>query len=243
MRPTRPARRVLLALLLLLSAAAATLGVSAFTGRADARQKLVATSVCDAHELKALKAEDPQLEIEIPADFDMPWPTLEACRSHAAAEDPETPGPLQPIQFSHRHHSGTFGMDCQYCHTGTDRSQAAGVPAVSVCMGCHLQFPPSYDELEGIRTLKGHWERQESIPWVQINRLPEHVQFRHNSHVRAGFDCQTCHGPVQEMDKVFQVRETHWWPWLLPTQKLEMGWCINCHRQNNASQDCYVCHY
>jgi hypothetical protein len=45
------------------------------------------------------------------------------------------------------------------------------------------------------------------------------------------------------MDKVYMVPDTHIWPWLLPTQKLEMGWCINCHRENDASQDCYLCHY
>jgi hypothetical protein len=210
---------------------------------ADAAEKLVASSVCEAHELRALQAENPALEIEIPAQFDTPWPTREACLSHAAAEDPEGPGALQPIQFSHKHHAGLYGIDCQYCHSGTDRSQAAGVPSVELCMGCHAQFPPSYDELEGIRTLKGHWERRESIPWIQIHRLPEHVQLRHNRHMQKGFECQTCHGPVEEMDKVYLVPETHWWPWLLPTQKLEMGWCINCHRANGASQDCYTCHY
>ena len=70
-------------------------------------------------------------------------------------------------------------------------------------MGCHPQFPPSYDELEGIRTLKEHWEAKKPIEWVQIHRLPEYVQFRHNRHVAAGVECQTCHGAVQEMDKVY----------------------------------------
>jgi hypothetical protein len=203
----------------------------------------VAASVCEAQELKARHAEDPTLEIEIPAEFNTPWPTLEACRSHAAAEDPETPGPLQPIQFSHKHHAGLYEIDCQYCHTGTDRSPAAGVPSVETCMGCHAQFPPSYDELEGIATLKQHWEDQEPIEWVQIHRLPEHVQFQHRAHTNADFDCQACHGDVANMDKVSLVPDTKWWPWGLPTQKLEMGWCVQCHRDNDATQDCYACHY
>jgi hypothetical protein len=45
------------------------------------------------------------------------------------------------------------------------------------------------------------------------------------------------------MDKVVLNDSTHWWPWLLPTKEPEMGWCINCHRQNKATQDCYACHY
>ena len=110
-------------------------------------------------------------------------------------------------------------------------------------MGCHAQFPASYDELEGIRTLKDHWERQAPVEWLQVHRLPEYVMFRHNRHVRAGLACQDCHGPVEEMDKVTLTKDTVWWPWLLPAQKLEMGWCLDCHRQSGASQDCYTCHY
>jgi len=208
---------------------------------------LVANSVCEAQELKHRQADDPTLEIEIPAQFNTPWPTWEACRSYAAAEDPETPGPLQPIPFSHKHHAGQYGVDCLYCHSGTDRSRVAGVPSVETCMGCHAQFPPAYDEFEGIRTLKQHWEEQTPIEWEQIYRLPEHVKFRHNRHIQAGFDCQTCHGPIEEMDKVYMTEDaaldTHRWPWLIETKKPEMGWCINCHRENEASQDCYTCHY
>ncbi|MFQ5417435.1 MAG: cytochrome c3 family protein [Myxococcota bacterium] len=203
----------------------------------------VAESVCQAHELKARHAEDPHFQIEIPTEFDQLFPTPDACRSHAAAEDEEAPGPIQPIQFSHKHHAGTYQIDCQYCHSGTDRSPAAGVPSVELCMGCHAQFSPAYDELEGIQTLKEHWKNQEPIAWELIHRVPEHVQFRHNRHIRAGVVCQDCHGPVEKMDKLYMTADTKWWPWGLPTKKLQMGWCIQCHRQNGASQDCNTCHY
>ena len=159
---------------------------------------LVAKSVCEAHELRARKEEDPSLQIEIPPEFDKEWPSANACESAVAAWDPETPGPIQPIPFSHKHHAGRFKIDCLYCHSGTDESQAAGVPPIETCMGCHSQFPPEYDEIEGIRILKEHWAKQEPIEWVQIHRLPEYVQFRHNRHVKAGVACQTCHGPVRD---------------------------------------------
>jgi len=210
---------------------------------------LVATSVCEAQQLKARKAENPDLEIEIPAEFNKPFPTLAACDSHDAAWDAAAEGPLQPIPFSHKHHAGDFGIDCQYCHSGTDRSRAAGVPSVELCMGCHAQFPAEYDQLEGIRILKEHWENGKSIEWVQIHRLPEHVKFQHQAHVRTKadggpeFDCQTCHGPVERMDKLSMTPDTKFWQYGLPTQKLEMGWCVMCHRDNGASQDCLTCHY
>jgi hypothetical protein len=110
-------------------------------------------------------------------------------------------------------------------------------------MGCHSQFPASYDELSGIQTLKEHWEKKQPIQWRQIYRVPEHVQFRHNRHVAAGIDCQRCHGRVEEFDKIDMIEDTQWWPWGLPTKTLEMGWCVQCHRQERVSQDCYTCHY
>ncbi|MAE95628.1 MAG: hypothetical protein CL910_13300 [Deltaproteobacteria bacterium] len=217
--------------------------VTAVAEPASADTARRASSICEAQELKALAAEDPHLVIEIPEEFDKAFPPLEACRSHEAAWDPAAEGPLQPIPFSHKHHAGDWKIDCQYCHSGTDRSRAAGVPSVEVCMGCHEQFGPEYDTLEGIQILKQYWAEQKSIPWVQIHRMPEHVKFQHQAHVRAGFECQTCHGPVESLDKLYLVPDTKWWQYGLPTQKLEMGWCVLCHRDNGASQDCLTCHY
>jgi hypothetical protein len=163
-----------------------------------------------------------------------------ARKAQEAAWDDGAPGLRQPIPFSHALHAGQYQMECLYCHTGTDRSPAAGVPSVELCMGCHAQFG---QDLEGVQVLKKYWDEKQPIPWEQIHRLPEHVQFKHNRHVQAGVACQRCHGAVQEMDKVQLVSDTVWWPWLLPSRKLEMGWCIDCHRQNQASQDCLTCHY
>lgn len=110
-------------------------------------------------------------------------------------------------------------------------------------MGCHSAFPAEYDDLEGIKILKEHWEQKKPIKWIQIHRLPEHVKFRHNRHVQADLDCQTCHGPVERIDKLHLISDMEAGPVLLPTKTLEMGWCINCHRENNVSQDCLTCHY
>ncbi len=220
-------------------------GSGAMAAEESSGEVMTAGSVCEAQKLKRLLEENPDLQIDIPAEFDKQWPSYEACLSHDLAWDDEAPGPRQPIPFSHKHHAGQFGIDCQYCHSGTDRSAQAGVPSVELCMGCHAQFPAEYDELEGIQILKEHWEQQKPIEWQQIHRLPEHVQFKHNRHLAAGLECQRCHGPVETMEKLYLTEDTVVWPWLMPAQKLEMGWCINCHRQNNqqASQDCLTCHY
>jgi len=162
-----------------------------------------------------------------------------ALEAQRLAWDENAPGPNQPIPFSHALHAGQYQIQCLYCHTGTDRSRAAGVPSVESCMGCHAQFG---GDLEGVQILKKHWEERKAIEWVQIHRLPEHVKFRHNRHVSAGVACQTCHGPVQELHKLYLVPERGWMNGM-PVAKMEMGWCINCHNANKASVDCVTCHY
>jgi hypothetical protein len=217
--------------------------LSSLMGAAASAEPAVAGSVCEAQRLKAKKALDPRVEIEIPAEFDKPFPSLEACESHDRAWDENNEGPRQPIPFSHEHHAGKMEIDCQYCHSGTDRSRAAGVPSVEVCMGCHAQFPAEYDEMEGIQILKEHWQEKKPIEWNQVYRLPEHVKFRHNRHIQFGLDCQQCHGPVEKMDRV-RVQEDTNWKYFVPSQTLEMGWCIQCHRKEEyqATTDCMKCH-
>jgi len=66
--------------------------------------------------------------------------------------------------------------------------------------------------------------RAKSPEWVKIHNLPDHVYFNHSQHTRVGqVACQTCHGNIQQMDKVQQTAE------------LSMGWCINCHRETKVN--------
>ncbi len=81
-----------------------------------------------------------------------------------------------------------------------------------------------------IRDAKGNIKAT-PIQWVKIHNLPDHVYFNHSQHVKVGqVQCQRCHGPIQEMDEVYQFAP------------LSMGWCINCHRQTQvqfANNDYY----
>jgi hypothetical protein len=163
-----------------------------------------------------------------------------AYEAQRLAWDEDAPGPQQPIPFSHALHAGTYEIPCLYCHSGTERSRMAGVPSVETCMGCHAQLG---GDLEGVQILKKHWEEGRPIEWVQIHRLPEHVKFRHNRHVAAGVECQTCHGPVQALHKLYLVPDTLWTNKWMPAQKLEMGWCMSCHRDMQAPTDCLTCHH
>lgn len=162
--------------------------------------------------------------------------------------------PAQPIFFSHIVHAGSFRIDCQYCHADARRSRSAGLPSVERCMGCH-KIVGAQDNPE-IRKIHGFWERREPIPWVRVFKLPEFTFFPHKAHIRAGVVCQSCHGPVERMRAVGATTGPNLPNDLLrlvglrpPPPPLSMGWCIDCHREQNATRgtraplDCVNCHH
>ncbi|MDQ3071666.1 MAG: c-type cytochrome, partial [Bacteroidota bacterium] len=58
--------------------------------------------------------------------------------------------PEQPIKFSHKLHAGTYGIQCQYCHTGVEKSKNANIPSINTCMNCHnvVKEGPKYGTKE-----------------------------------------------------------------------------------------------
>ena len=43
------------------------------------------------------------------------------------------------------------------------------------------------------------------MKWIRIHNLPDFAYFNHSQHVTAGgIKCQKCHGPVEEMDELYQ---------------------------------------
>lgn len=144
----------------------------------------------------------------------------------------------QPIAFPHNTHAGTepgqIGMDCQYCHFSAERSVDAGLPSVDLCVGCH-QVIPGANKPEEVAKLMKYWTDKQPIPWVRIYKIPDHAHYPHMMHINAGLQCQQCHGEVQTMD-VITAPDPLW-------GGKNMGWCIDCHRKQGASDDCAVCHY
>ncbi|WP_418513041.1 c-type cytochrome [Corallibacter sp.] len=151
--------------------------------------------------------------------------------------------PVQPIHFSHKIHAGDNGIDCKYCHSSARVSKTSGIPSLNVCMNCHKSIyeyngetSPEYSkefydgEIQKLYAAAG-WSdadqkftgNSQPVKWVRIHNLPDFVYFNHSQHVTvAGVECQTCHGPIQEMEIV----EQH--------APLTMGWCVNCHRETNV---------
>src|SRR5687768_16317837 len=74
---------------------------------------------------------------------------ITACRGPGAQSPAD--GPDQPIAFFHSVHAGDNQIPCMYCHYTADRSPAAGVPSVKLCVGCHVPgssiLPPEQAQL------------------------------------------------------------------------------------------------
>jgi mono/diheme cytochrome c family protein len=153
--------------------------------------------------------------------------------------------PVQPIHYSHRIHAGDNGIDCKYCHSSARISKHSGIPSLNVCMNCHKSIaevaPETYAEgeeygvdynaeIQKLYKAVG-WDQEKQqytgetspVKWIRIHNLPDFAYFNHAQHVSvAGLECQTCHGPVEEMEILYQH------------SPLTMGWCINCHRETNV---------
>lgn len=176
----------------------------------------------------------------------------------------------QPIAFPHTVHVADNNIQCEFCHRNVTKGEAATVPAVEQCLFCHKNISGSTvtarAEIGKFRQglVEGEaidWDKLEPIDWNRVHRLPDHVRFIHEAHIRFFTDEQTESGPTSgtrfdingdEVDGALTVAQTcsicHG---DVPNktevqpktgQSLKMGTCLDCHRQNNVPTDCTVCH-
>ena len=121
----------------------------------------------------------------------------------------------QPVQFSHKHHSGDDGIDCRYCHSTVETTASAGMPPTQTCMNCHSQLWSDSPYLEPVRA---SYRDNKPLEWRKVHDLPEFVYFNHSIHVNKGVGCSSCHGDIANMPAVYQQNT------------LQMEWCLSCHR-------------
>ena len=176
--------------------------------------------------------------------------------------------PGQPIAFPHTVHAGSpaqggVGIQCEFCHRNVTKGAAATVPAVENCLFCHSQINPENQvestavNLVEVQRVVDRFNDNNPIDWRRVHRLPDHVRFVHEAHIRfltqgeprtttfpmgdgqpqqlplpVGQACSVCHGDVAGMKEV-QPQSG---------QSLKMGTCVDCHKQNNVPTDCTICH-
>ncbi|HLV01899.1 MAG TPA: cytochrome c3 family protein [Acidobacteriota bacterium] len=181
--------------------------------------------------------------------------------------------PKQPIAFSHRVHSGDLGIDCQFCHTGAERTRMALIPDAGTCMNCHRFITAARPKLALSRVAE-----EEPSGGADARVSPELQKL----YQAVGFDPRTGrYDPQGEGEPIRWVR-VHQLPdhvvfdhrrhvnagvdcrqchgavetmeVVRQVEDLSMGWCVNCHRDANqgrisglidvqATTDCSACHY
>ena len=139
--------------------------------------------------------------------------------------------PIQPVPFSHKIHAGQLKLDCRYCHNTVDRAAHAAIPPTATCGNCHGGNLVTEDKRtlsnihiasEKLQPVRSSLETDESIDWIRVHDLPDFVYFNHSAHVTRGVSCVECHGRVDRMEVVSQVKT------------LSMKFCLDCHRNPDA---------
>jgi hypothetical protein len=178
--------------------------------------------------------------------------------------------PPQPIAFPHTVHAaspeaGGAGIQCEFCHRNVTKGAAATVPSSETCLFCHGQISAA-NVAEGATTAVNLMEIQRvvdrfndnnPIDWERVHRLPDHVRFIHEAHIRfltqgdertvtfplgdrqprnlplpVAESCAVCHGDVASMVEVQPAAGI----------SLKMGTCVDCHQVVNVATDCTICH-
>jgi hypothetical protein len=182
-------------------------------------------------------------------------------------------GPGQPIAFPHDVHVEEKGIQCEFCHRNVTKGDPATVPSIQQCLWCHTTIDGQRNA-EIVKLLEfGGLDAAgkpsddliaEPIDWERVHRLPDHVQFAHEPHLRfftttdegrgqaiaqageMGFHLSSGDPPAYELTEATcsichgKVREM---TKVKQVRDLKMGDCVDCHRDLNAPTDCTTCHY
>ena len=140
------------------------------------------------------------------------------------------PTAVQPFPFPHKTHVAKKIGCTEYCHEGVEKGPVAGIPGVKTCMICHDAIAA---DRPLIKQVADYQKRGVDISWQRVYGFTQeaHVRFNHAPHLRAKVDCTTCHGNVAQQT----VAERN--------VDLKMGFCVDCHKAKQASNECLTCHF
>jgi hypothetical protein len=140
------------------------------------------------------------------------------------------PPAVQPLEFPHDVHVAQ-GLTCtDYCHESAAKSSVAGLPGIKTCMICHAAIATDRPRIQQLAALEA---KGLDLAWQRVYGYTKeaHVRFDHAPHLRAKVDCSTCHGAIAQQTVAQRNVD------------LTMGFCVNCHAERKASNDCLTCHY
>lgn len=161
----------------------------------------------------------------------------------------------QPLQFSHRVHSGEkVGLACEECHAVSGGGRFSGIPAIEKCATCHAEAQGSSRDEK--RLVEEYVKKGREIPWLAYSRQPENVYFPHAPHLKlAGLKCERCHGPHGRTETLRPFEQDR-----ISTYSRDIGGrsfarfggaeavsmkmddCSRCHRERGVRESCLSCH-
>jgi Cytochrome c7 and related cytochrome c len=159
--------------------------------------------------------------------FSSARPTFGAALNDFLGRRPE---PVQPLEFPHVIHVNKKIACTDNCHEAALTGPVAGLPSVRVCMGCHNSIATDRPRIQRITQMR---KEGTDLAWQRVFGYPResHVKFNHAPHLRKEIACATCHGDIAHQTVAQRNVD------------LNMGFCVNCHREKNAPTDCLTCHY
>jgi hypothetical protein len=133
----------------------------------------------------------------------------------------------EPIGFNHKQHA-PLKIDCNYCHITFATGEKASFPPVAKCMACHRTSKKDSPAIRRLAALKGNVTLS---PAKQVYSVEDFVIFSHARHHKAGIDCNSCHGLVNEQNEISNQE--------VP---ITMQGCVDCHKSHGAPSTCNTCH-
>lgn len=140
------------------------------------------------------------------------------------------PSVTQPIAFNHRKHTVDLSLGCEFCHPYVTAGAHAGLPGNDNCAVCHIAQQGESSESARLTEMLSAGT---PIRFNKLFRLPSYVYYTHFRHAGiAELACTNCHGDIADTER----------PPRRPLVRVDMKFCISCHRSSGQSTDCLACH-
>jgi hypothetical protein len=136
----------------------------------------------------------------------------------------------QPVAFNHLKHTEELGLNCEFCHVHVKKRAHAGLPDAQTCKMCHQAVQGTSTEAARVTALLAEGD---PLVFSKLFQLAPHVFYTHRRHVGIGeLECRNCHGAIAETER----------PPARPLVRIDMDFCLDCHREQGQTLDCNACH-
>ncbi len=131
-----------------------------------------------------------------------------------------------PLRFSHKLHLEQ-GLECQNCHSKTDKGTEAGMPGLKQCMRCHEGLDEEKAPERKVTTLF----EDGKFKGAGVTEVGEDVIFSHRTHTAdEKVACTECHTGIEESAAITKA------------VRVTMDDCMACHAKRGVPNDCATCH-